>query len=152
MTYDFKGKYEHSIDSKNRINVPAKYRKALTDNGEEELVANWSSIEPCITVYPKSRYNELTEMYRTRLSPISKRDRHFMRLWTMYAIDCSFDNQGRIMISPDLKEKAGIDRDTVIIGTGDKLEIWDPSVLKEHQELTSLSDEDFSRLAAELSQ
>ena len=152
MSFDFKGKFDHSIDAKNRINIPAKYRKIFTENNELDLVANWSSIEPCITVYPKFEYDELTTLYKTKLSPVSKRDRHFLRLWTMFATDCTFDNQGRITITPDLKEKAGITKDAVIIGAGDKLEIWDPNTLKQHEENAALTEEDFSLLAAELSQ
>ncbi len=152
MGYDFKGKFDHSIDAKNRINIPAKYRKLFAENGEQDLVANWASIEPCITVYPKSRYDELTQLYRTKLSTINKRDRQFLRLWTMFAWDCTFDNQGRINISPDLIEKANLTRDVVIIGAVDRIEIWNPETLKQHEESAALAEEDFSLLAAELSQ
>ena len=149
MSYDFKGTYNHSIDAKNRINIPVKYRKFFSDNNESELVINYD-FDQCITIYPKALFDDITESYRSRLNLVNKNHRQFLRLRTMFASDCNFDNQGRIALTQILKEKANIDKETVIIGAGDRIEIWNPKILVEHSKENGLSDQDLNLIEVDL--
>lgn len=114
----FMGEYHHNIDDKNRLIIPAKFREEL---GEEFIVTR--GIENCLFVYPKNNWQKIVEKLGTL--PFTKKDaRSFNRFFLSGATNAEFDKQGRINITSPLVSYADLKKECVIIGVGDRLEIW----------------------------
>ena len=114
----FIGEYHHTIDEKNRIIIPAKFRGEL---GKEFIVTR--GIENCLFVYSLENWAKIT----TKLNalPFTKKDaRTFNRFFMSGATNVELDKQGRVNVTAPLIDYANIVKDCVIIGTGDRLEIW----------------------------
>ena len=119
----FHGTFEHNLDAKNRLTVPAKYRGALS--GGVYLVR--SADDPCLQVYPAERYDAMADQAVAGMNPMSRQAREARRLLFAYADDVQLDGAGRIVLSARQLQHAGIDgRDVVITGIGDALELWSP--------------------------
>ena len=125
----FIGEYAYSLDSKGRINVPAKFRQSLSEDNENTFVIT-RGVDPCIWVYPLSHWKEIESNLRN-LSSISKIHRTFVRNTARYASPSTYDKQGRITLTPSLIEYADLDKDALIIGMINKMEIWNPNRLDE---------------------
>ena len=125
----FIGEYAYSLDSKGRVNVPAKFRQSLSEDNENTFVIT-RGVDPCIWVYPLSHWKEIESNLRN-LSSISKIHRTFVRNTARYASPSTYDKQGRITLTPSLIEYADLDRDALIIGMINKMEIWNPDRLDE---------------------
>ena len=114
----FMGEFHHSIDEKGRLIIPSKFRNDL---GKKFIITR--GIEKCIFVYSLDEWNnmvnELKELPFTR-----KNARTFMRMLMSGATECELDNNGRINIPSPLVNYASIDKECVVIGVGDRLEIW----------------------------
>ena len=116
----FRGQYEHSIDEKGRLSIPAKFREIL--NKERTLVL--TSFDAYITAFPMKMWRVIED--RIRSNPTFKRDmRDFLRLVYSSAEDAAIDPQGRILIPQALRQRASITREVVILGVMDQIEIWD---------------------------
>ena len=125
----FFGQYSYAIDTKGRVNIPAKFRQVLSEDNDKTFIITRGE-ERCIWVYPLSEWQEIVKGLR-KLSAVSPNNRHFVRKTTRYAALVQYDKQGRIMLTKPLIEYAGIDREVYIIGTLNKLEIWNPATLNE---------------------
>jgi len=116
----FRGQYEHAIDDKGRLSIPAKLREALKK--EKTLVL--TSFDSYITAFPMRAWRVIED--RIRSNPTFKRDmRDFLRVVYSSAEDVEIDPQGRILISQTMRQRAGIMREVVILGVMDQIEIWD---------------------------
>ena len=114
----FIGEYHHTIDEKGRITIPSKFRDGL---GDSFIVTR--GIENCLFVYSLNNWNEICD--KLNLLPFTKKDaRNFIRFFMSGATTVELDKQGRINILSPLISYAGLQKDCVIIGTGDRLEIW----------------------------
>ena len=114
----FMGEYHHSIDDKGRLIIPAKFR---TELGDKFIITR--GIEHCLFAYPQERWEEI--VHKLESLPFTKKDaRNFTRFFLSGATVAEFDKQGRINITSPLINYAGIVKDCIIIGTGDRLEIW----------------------------
>ena len=114
----FMGEYHHNIDDKNRLIIPAKFRLEL---GDEFIVTR--GIENCLFAYSKKNWEKIVEKLESL--PFTKRDaRSFNRFFLSGATEAEFDKQGRINITSPLVSYANIKKECVIIGVGDRLEIW----------------------------
>ena len=112
------GEYHHNIDDKGRLILPSKFREDL---GEEFVVTR--GLEECLFVYPKSEWQKITDQLKSL--PFTKKDaRSFMRFFLSGATATVFDKQGRINITSLLISYADLKKECVIIGVGDRLEIW----------------------------
>ncbi len=118
----FHGTFEHSLDAKNRLTVPAKFRAALA--GKVFLVR---SADPCISLYPEAIYTSLTEAALQGLNPFSPQARELKRMLYGNANDTELDSAGRVMLTPRQLEHAEMTREVVVTGAGDCLELWDRS-------------------------
>ena len=134
----FHGTFEHSLDAKNRLTVPAKFRAALA--GKVFLVRG---PDPCISLYPEATYSSLTEAALQGMNPFSTQARELKRLFHSTATDTELDSAGRVMLTPRHLEHASIDREVVITGAGDSLELWDRSAWEAY-------DRDLSKRAPDL--
>lgn len=113
------GEFQHSIDAKGRLIVPAKLREQL---GEKFIVTR--GLDGCLFGYPLSEWNQL----EAKLSemPLAKKDaRTFVRFFYSAATECEIDKQGRINIPTTLREHAKLTKTCVIIGVANRIEIWD---------------------------
>jgi MraZ protein len=115
----FHGTFEHSLDAKNRLTIPAKFRAALA--GGVFLV---QGSDPCIALYPGKTYEAITQSALGNLNPLSTRARELKRLFHAWATDTELDSAGRVMLTGRHLAHAGIDREVVITGAGDCLELW----------------------------
>jgi len=114
----FIGEYHHNLDNKGRLIIPAKYRQEL---GNTFVITR--GIEKCLYVYPIDTWNKIVEKLET-LPFTRKNAREFNRFFLSGAIEAEFDNTGRVTISSPLLSYASISKDCVIVGSGDRIEIF----------------------------
>lgn len=115
----FIGEYTHSVDSKKRLAIPAKFRKEL---GQKAIVTR--GLDQCLVVYPLKEWNLLAD--KIGKLPISQTEaRGFTRIMLAGAMDVELDKLGRILIPDYLKKFADFKKNVVIIGLYNRLEIWD---------------------------
>lgn len=124
----FIGEYSYSLDLKGRINMPARFRQALSKNNKNTFVST-RGMDSCIWVYPLSQWFEIEKGLRS-LSSLSRIHRTFVRNTARYATPSTYDKQGRITLSPSLIEYAGLDKEVLIIGMVNKMEVWNPKYLE----------------------
>lgn len=114
----FMGEYHHNIDSKGRMIIPAKYRDDL---GEEFVLTR--GLDQCLFGYPMSEWQLIEE--KLKGLPLTKKDaRAFTRFFFSGAIECEIDKQGRINIATPLLNYAGLEKECVVIGVSNRIEIW----------------------------
>ncbi len=125
----FFGKYRHTIDSKSRLTIPAKHRNDLAGG-----VVIAPGLDPCLTIYPLSRWVQISDKIE-QLPPMSEEDvRDFVRFLFAEANDDVPDKQGRVLIPTELREYANLGDDVVVAGVRDHLEVWNPEVYVEKKE------------------
>jgi len=113
------GEFHHNLDDKNRLIIPSKFRYEL---GSKFIVTR--GIEKCLFVYPVDEWNKIIEKLNTL--PFTNKDaRTFMRMFLSGATECELDNNGRVCINGPLMNYASLSKECVVIGVGDRLEIWD---------------------------
>ena len=119
----FIGSYEHNLDAKNRLFVPAKFREGLSGRF---LIKAVVSEYPCVEAFRKDDYDAATE---EALAAIADPTIRRMRRFAAYAgtSDVTVDAQGRIPISSKIAEIAGLTKETLVVGMGDHVEIWNPA-------------------------
>ena len=127
------GEYEHSLDVKGRLIMPAKLRQ---DIGETFIITK--GLDGCLFVFSQNEWNNFEEKLKT-LPLTNKNARDFVRFFLSGAIECEIDKQGRFLITSNLREYAKLEKDTVIIGVGTRIEIWDKEKWKSYN-----SDENIS--------
>lgn len=124
----FMGEYQHSIDTKGRLIVPAKFRDAL---GEHFVVTK--GLDNCLFAYPRKEW-EIFEEKLKQLPLTSGGARKFVRFFFAGAVECDLDNQGRIILPPNLREYADLKKDIVSIGVNNRVEIWNKDNWKAYNE------------------
>jgi MraZ protein len=134
----FHGTFEHTLDAKNRLTVPSKFRSTLA--GSVFLV---KGAEPCLSVYPAETYAAMAQAALASMNPLSAQKREFSRLFYANAMSLELDGAGRIMLPPRFMEHVGIGRDVVVAGAGDCLELWDRATWETY-------DADLAQRAADL--
>ena len=119
----FRGSYEHTVDSKGRVSVPSKFRDIIGDRYQGNLVLAMD-FDKCLTVYPLEEWEKLEEKIKSL--PMMKQEvKDFMRFFFSSATECELDKQGRILIPPVHRERAGISKNVLLVGIMNKIEIWD---------------------------
>ena len=114
----FMGEYNHTVDTKGRLIIPAKFRESL---GEEFVVTK--GLDGCLFIYSEEEWKNIEEKFRN--TPLTTRDaRKFSRFFFAGAATCELDKQGRILIPAVLREFAGLEKDVVLAGVFNKIEIW----------------------------
>ncbi len=122
----FHGTFEHTIDDKGRVSVPARFRDVLLASHDDRVVITnfFIGSQRCLDVYAVAAWQELEERLRAR----PQFDQRLMRFQNYYfaaAHDCVIDKQGRILLPPSLREYAGLNRDVVFTAALGKFRIWD---------------------------
>ena len=149
LQISFTGEYHNSLDQKNRLNIPAKFRKVLNPVNERTFVLT-RGFDQCLVLYPLEDWGQVESQLR-KLSSIRGKHRSFVRSVTRYATVVQYDGQGRIQIPDTLLSYSGIHKETAVIGMINKIELWDPSILS-HQDAREddIADKDFDDLANEI--
>ena len=128
------GEYEHTIDSKGRISMPAKLRK---DMGEVFIITK--GLDGCLFAFSSEEWMN----FETKLKalPLSdKNARNFVRFFLAGATECEIDKQGRFLIPSNLRVAAELEKEAIIIGVGTRLEIWNKSSWKSRDEEISADE------------
>ena len=123
----FRGQHEHSLDSKDRLTVPARFRAALSDG-----VVLAAGLDPCVDVYGVEDYTRFEQRFLADLNPLSRRGRMIKRRFHARSHDETLDSAGRIRIPRHLVEHAALRGPCVVIGVADHLEIWSAERWAEH--------------------
>ena len=114
----FMGEYNHTIDAKGRLIIPAKYRETL---GNEFVVTK--GLDGCLFVYDNTEWAAFEE--KLKLLPLTNKDaRRFVRFFLAGATLAEVDKQGRILIPGPLREFAGLEKEVVLVGVASRVEIW----------------------------
>jgi MraZ protein len=135
----FNGTFEHSLDAKKRLTVPSKFRSSLA--GKVFLVKE----KNCLSLYPGQEWERITSEALTGVNPLSEKARELKRLFHWRATETELDGAGRITLAADLLSHAGIDREAVIAGAGDCLEVWDRSAWQDYYSDLSSRESELTR-------
>ena len=114
----FMGEYNHIIDAKGRLIIPARFRELL---GEEFILTK--GLDGCLSIYPMDEWKAFEEKLRA-LPLTNKNARTFTRFFVAGATNCELDRQGRILVPQTLREFAGLEKEVVLTGNLDRIEIW----------------------------
>ena len=137
------GEYEHTIDDKNRLTLPAKFRHAFADG-----IVVTRGMDGCLYAYTRADWGKLVDQRLAALDPLSQEARRMQRFFFSGAAEAELDKQGRLMLPAALLEHAKLARDVVVAGVHDHLEIWDRAAWrKELAEVEGSAEHVAERLA-----
>ncbi len=133
----FVGQYQHNLDPKGRLAIPAKFRVEL----KKAVVTK--GLDSCLFLYPKREWDKMAEKLASL--PINKANtRAFSRLMLAGAMEVEFDKQGRIVLPDYLREFAGLKKNTIIAGLYSRLEIWDEEKWNAYKQETEKNSTDIA--------
>jgi MraZ protein len=144
----FYGEYEHSLDRKSRVIIPAKFREAFKDHYAEKFFIT-RGLDGCLFLFTEDEWKKQELKFKS-MSFTKQEARKFNRLYFSGASEVICDSQGRILIPQYLKEFAKIEKDVVIIGVSNRIEIWGKLKWKEFYENTRETFEDTAEKLLEL--
>jgi MraZ protein len=126
----FAGSHFHTMDNKGRVSIPARYREILKDSKDRHIIlTNW---EGYVLAFPQTEWTKFEEAMGAK--PIlDKRLRALQRFIISGAEECSLDRQGRILVSPNLRDYAKLSREVCLVGAVRCFEIWDRGTFESHR-------------------
>ncbi|HEY1360537.1 MAG TPA: division/cell wall cluster transcriptional repressor MraZ [Thermoleophilaceae bacterium] len=116
----FRGHYEHSLDAKNRLSIPARFRAAFSSG-----VVLAKDPEPCVAIWPTETHESIIQRALGGLNPMGSQHRKLSRFFQANSWDLDLDATGRVTLPPPLLGHAGVGKEVVVAGVGDHLEVWD---------------------------
>jgi MraZ protein len=139
------GEHEHTIDDKNRLTLPAKFRTVFAEG-----VVLTRGMDGCLYAYRRDDWDKLVQSRLAELDPLSQKGRRMQRFFFSGATEAELDRQGRVMIPAALIKHGGLGRDVVVAGVMDHLEIWDSAKWrKELNEVEGSAEDVAERLATQ---
>ena len=138
------GEYIHSIDAKGRLIVPSKFREIL---GDDFVITK--GLDGCLFLYPVNEWKIFEQKLRT-LPLTNKNARTFTRFFLGSAVDGTLDKQGRVLISSALRSFAGLDKEVVLVGVLERVEIWDKAKWDENNAVVEENMDDIASQMEEL--
>lgn len=130
----FMGEYNHTIDVKGRLIIPAKFREAL---GEEFVLTK--GLDGCLSIYPMDEWESFEQKLKA-LPLTDKNARAFSRFFVAGATACELDKQGRILVPATLREFAGLEKEVVLTGNLTRIEIWSKEKWAENSNYDNMDD------------
>lgn len=127
------GEYEHTLDVKGRLIMPAKLREDL---GENFIITK--GLDGCLFGFSKTEWTNFEDKLKS-LPLTNKNARDFVRFFLSGAIECEIDKQGRFLIASNLREYAELEKEVVIIGVGTRIEFWSISKWKDYNNSENIS-------------
>ena len=115
----FRGHYEHSLDAKNRLSIPSRFRAAFSDG-----IVLAKDPETCLAVWTPATHEAIIERALGQLNPMSAEYRKLARYHQGNSFDLELDAAGRVTLPPPLLADAGIEKEVMVVGVGDHLEVW----------------------------
>lgn len=143
----FRGVTKVTLDAKGRLAIPTRYREKLISRCDGQMVVTVDR-DYCLLIYPYPDWEEI-ERKLIRLPSLNKQARRLQRLMVGYATELELDGNGRILISKELREFAGIERHAILIGQGKKFELWDDQAWSQKRD-SWLNMDDENDLSGEL--
>lgn len=138
------GEYEHSIDTKGRLIMPSKLKE---DIGEKFVVTK--GLDGCLFVYSQTEWKTFED--KLRAFPLTNKDaRALVRFFLAGAMECEIDKQGRFLIPGNLREFAGLEKEVVVIGVLDKIEIWSKDKWQKYSEEENSSADEIAEKMSNL--
>jgi MraZ protein len=116
----FRGTYDYSLDAKNRLTVPAKFRSSLSGH----LVLA-QGLKPCVAIWTREAFDQQTEAALRDFHPLAEDAEAISYFYFASAFDAELDGAGRVMIPAALMEYASLEKEVVVVGARDRLEVWD---------------------------
>lgn len=143
----FRGATKVTLDAKGRLAIPTRYRERLASRCDGQLVVTVDR-DYCLLLYPLPDWEDI-ERKLNRLPTFNRQARKLQRLMVGYATELELDGSGRILLSRELREFASLDRQAILIGQGNRFELWDEESWNAKRDAW-LSEDDESDLPAEL--
>ncbi len=138
------GEYKHTIDTKKRLSIPAKFRKDL---GEKAVITK--GLEKCLVIYTAEEWGKMAQKLNSL--PNSQADaRNYARLMLSGASEVELDKLGRILIPDYLKDYASLKKNITVLGLSSKIEVWDSDKWEEHRQKTETAAGDIAERLKEL--
>jgi MraZ protein len=125
----FRGQSVHRLDTKGRLRIPAKFREVLQNHYTDALMV--TMMNECLVAYPPEVWEKI-EAKVLDFSQVQPQQRAFIRYFISSAVECEFDNQGRILIPPLLRVQANLDQEVLLAGMLKNFEIWDRTTWDKH--------------------
>ena len=139
----FRGATKVTLDAKGRMAIPTRYRERIAARCDGHLVVTVDR-DYCLLIYPLPDWEEI-ERKLVRLPALDRKARRLQRLMVGHATEVELDGHGRILLSKELREFAGLEKHTVLIGQGNKFELWDEERWNERRD-SWLADEEGDKL------
>ena len=143
----FRGRFEHIVDSKGRVSIPAKFRELLAEKYDDRLIL--TNFDRCLVAYPYEEWRVLEERVGS-LSMVKKEVKAFQRFFISGATECPIDKLGRILVPPTLRDYAQLGRNVVFAGMLRKFEIWSKERWLEEIKRSEVDFEGMGEALAEL--
>ncbi len=131
--YMFQGTFKHNLDAKGRLAIPNKIRQLIEKIDNKEILIITQGLENCLLAYPRDEWQTMLEKSKG-LALLEDGARDYIRLLIGPATDCILDKMGRIMIPANLRIYANIDKEVIILGAMEKMEIWSKENYEEYLE------------------
>jgi MraZ protein len=145
----FRGPSKIALDSKGRLAIPVRYRERIAARSDGMLVAT-ADLDYCLLLYPLPDWEEV-ERKLVRLPSLDIRAQELKRLMLGHAVDLEMDGHGRILLPKELREFANLDRQVMLIGQGNKFELWDEERwTKRRDEWLAKKEGSYNELSQEL--
>ena len=121
------------MDAKGRLTIPTRYREQILQSCNGEIVVTIDTEEKCLLIYPQPAWEDIQRKVES-LPSFNVTGRRVQRLLIGHATDIPMDGSGRILITPPLREYARLEKKTVLLGQGNKLELWDEQIWAERRD------------------
>ncbi|MEZ5498559.1 MAG: division/cell wall cluster transcriptional repressor MraZ [Steroidobacteraceae bacterium] len=144
----FRGATRVTLDVKGRMVMPTRYRDSLRERAESRVVVTVDR-DQCLLIYPQPDWDEIEKKLMS-LPSLHPQARRLQRLMVGHATDIDLDGHGRLLLPPELRQFAALDRHAMLIGQGNRFELWDEQRWNERRDAWLKSEELTTDLAAEL--
>lgn len=149
---DLLGEYDCKMDAKGRFMLPSGLRKQMADVVHQGFVINRDVFRPCLSLYPKSEWENTMQMVR-RLNRFVEKNMEFIRRFTSGATPIELDPAGRLLLPKPLMQHSSIGKELKLIGIGDRVEVWGKEayheMMREQVDLTALAEDVMGSLGNE---
>ncbi len=140
---NFIGHITVKLDSKGRFTFPAAFKKQLEPDFDNEFIVKKDIYETCLILYTKQSWQQIVTQLQKKLNPYNRQHNMFLRKFFMETAQLSLDNNNRLLLPKQFLDLAQIDKEILLIGAGNKIELWNPQVFDQN----IISDEQFTQIA-----